>query len=74
MHWQCLPRDAQMVAVANSHWNRIVLFDKHAFGKATEVDDPNFQSVAFYERVAKHIEEGCKKIVEKLKGKEICYN
>lgn len=49
-------------------WDRIVLFDKLAFDKTTEVDDPHYQSVAFYERVAKHIEDGCKMIVAKLKG------
>ena len=46
-----------------SHWNRIVLFNKIAFGKDGKVEDPNFQSMAVYRNVAKHIEDGCKQLV-----------
>lgn len=50
-----------------SHWDRIVLFDFIAFGQDSEVEDPNYQTLAVYERVAKHIETGCRNIVEILK-------
>lgn len=51
-----------------SHWNRIILFDLLAFGQLNEVEDPALQSAAVIERVAKHIEEGCKNIVAKWKA------
>ena len=50
-----------------SHWDRIILFDLLAFGQICEVEDPCCQSPAVYERVAKHIEEGCKNIVANWK-------
>ena len=56
-------RDAITRVLDYSHWNRIVLFNKIAFGKDGKVEDPNFQSMAVYRNVAKHIEDGCKQLV-----------
>ena len=56
-------RDARTRVLDYSHWNRIVLFNKIAFGKDGKVEDPNFQSMAVYRNVAKHIEDGCKQLV-----------
>lgn len=50
-------------------WNRIILFDKLAFGTDDEVLDPSFQTEAVYRYVASHIEEGCKRIVSLWKNK-----
>lgn len=49
------------------HWDRIVMFDKIAFGTDTEVEDPHFQSAEIHNKVARHIEEGCKNLVESWK-------
>lgn len=58
-------RNAITKEVDYSHWNRIVLFDKLAFGTDTYVEDPHYQTATVYRRVAKHIEEGCKRLVKK---------
>ncbi|MGN1258112.1 MAG: hypothetical protein ACI4T0_04305, partial [Candidatus Limisoma sp.] len=50
-----------------SHWNRIVLFNKIALDEDGNVEDPYYQTAAVYRRVAKHIENGCKRLVEKWK-------
>lgn len=60
-------RNAITFELDYDHWNRIVLFNKIAFDNNEPVEDPNFQSAAVYERVARHIEEGCKRIVEQWK-------
>lgn len=57
-------RDAVTYELDYNHWNRIVLFNKIAFGKDEPVEDPHFQSLAVYKRVAQHIEKGCKRIVK----------
>lgn len=49
-----------------SHWDRIVLFNRIAFSTDQPVEDPHYQSLAVYERVARHIEEGCGHIVQQL--------
>lgn len=38
-----------------------------AFNIDEPVEDPHWQSTAVYERVAHHIEEGCKRLVEQWK-------
>ncbi len=48
-----------------SNWNRIVLFNKIAFDENGNVEDPHYQTVTVYRDVAKHIENGCKRLVEK---------
>lgn len=45
------------------HWNRIILFDELAFNQKTDVEDPRNMSEAVYARVASHIVEGCRNIV-----------
>ena len=50
-----------------SRWSRIVLFDQIAFGIPKPVEDPNGRSIEVYRRVAQHIEEGCRRIVEQWK-------
>ena len=59
-------RNAVTRVLDYGHWDCIVLFNKIAFGTDTPVEDPHFQSAAVYERVAQHIEEGCRHIVERL--------
>lgn len=49
------------------HWDRISLFDKIAFGTDGAVADPHYQTEAVYRSVARHIEEGCRLIVERLR-------
>lgn len=46
-----------------AHWDRIQPFNKLAFLTDDPVEDPHHQSPAVYERVARHIEEGCKRLV-----------
>ena len=58
-------RDAITRVLDNSHWNRIVLFNKIAFGEDGNVEDPHYQTAAVYRRVAQHIENGCKRLIEK---------
>ena len=48
-------------------WGRIVLFNKIAFGTDDSVEDPRCMSGEVYQRVAQHIEEGCRRIVEQWK-------
>lgn len=59
-------RDAITYELDYDHWDRIVLFNTIAFGTDEPVEDPHYQSLAVYKRVAQHIEEGCKHIVENL--------
>ena len=58
-------RDAITRVLDNSHWNRIVLFNKIAFDEDGNVEDPHYQTAAVYRRVAQHIEDGCKRLIEK---------
>ena len=58
-------RDAITRVLDNSHWNRIVLFNKIAFDEDGYVEDPHYQTAAVYRRVAQHIEDGCKRLIEK---------
>lgn len=58
-------RDAITRVLDSSHWDRIVLFDMIAFSQLTEVEDPCLQSDAVYDRVARHIIDGCLNIMEK---------
>ena len=50
-----------------SHWNRVAMFNKIAFDKDGNVEDPHYQTASVYRNVAKHIEKGCKQLVEKWK-------
>lgn len=45
------------------NWDRIVMFNKVAFGTDGAVADPHYQSDAVYRSVAKHIEEGCRRMI-----------
>ena len=58
-------RDAITRVLDYSHWNRIVLFNKIALDEDGNVEDPHYQTAAVYRRVAKHIEDGCRRLVEK---------
>ena len=58
-------RDAITRVLDYSHWNRIVLFNKIALDEDGNVEDPHYQTVAVYRRVARHIENGCNRLVEK---------
>ena len=51
-----------------AHWDRIVMFDKLAFGTDTAVMDPHYQSDAVYRSVASHIVEGCKRMIERWRN------
>lgn len=47
-----------------TNWDRIVLFDKLAFGTDIVVMDPHYQTNVVYRSVALHIEDGCKRMIE----------
>ena len=57
-------REAVTRVLDYSHWDRIVLFNKIAMDEDSSVDDPHYQTAAVYHSVAKHIEEGCRRLVE----------
>ena len=60
-------RDAVTRVLDYSNWNRIILFNKIALGIEGNVEDPHYQTSAMYRIVAQHIEDGCKRLVEKWK-------
>lgn len=60
-------RDAVTQVLDYSHWSRIVLFNKIAFGEDGNVEDPHYQTATVYRNVAKHIENGCKRLIDKWK-------
>lgn len=60
-------RDAITRVLDYSYWNKIVLFNKMAFDEDGNVEDPHYKTAAVYHRVAKHIENGCKRLVEQWK-------
>ena len=60
-------RDAVTRVLDYSHWSRIVLFNKIAFNEDGNVEDPHYQTATVYRNVAKHIENGCKRLVEQWK-------
>lgn len=60
-------RDAVTRVLDYSHWNRIVLFNKVALDEDGNVEDPHYQTATVYRNVAKHIETGCKRLIEKWK-------
>ena len=60
-------RDAVTRVLDYSHWSRIVLFNKIAFNEDSNVEDPHYQTATVYRNVAKHIENGCKRLVEQWK-------
>lgn len=60
-------RDALTRVLDYSHWNRIVLFNKIALDEDSNVEDPHYQTATVYRNVAKHIENGCKRLIEKWK-------
>lgn len=57
-------RNAVTRVLDYSHWNRIILFNQIAFGTSDDFTDPNYQTIAVYCHTARHIEEGCIRIVE----------
>lgn len=60
-------RDAVTRVLDFGHWNRIVLFNRIALNEDGNVEDPHYQTAAVYRRVARHIEDGCKRLVERWK-------
>ena len=60
-------RDAVTQVLDYSHWNRIVLFNQIALDEDGNVEDPHYQTATVYRNVAKHIENGCKRLVEQWK-------
>lgn len=60
-------RDAVTRVLDYGHWGRIVLFNKIAFDEEGNVEDPHYQTATVYRNVAKHIEEGCKRLVWRWK-------
>lgn len=59
-------RDSVTRVLDYSHWSRIVMFNKIALDEDGNVEDPHYQTATVYRKVAKHIENGCKRLVEKL--------
>ena len=60
-------RDAITRVLDYSYWSRIVLFNKIAFDEDGNVEDPHYQTAAVYRRVAQHIVNGCRRLVEQWK-------
>lgn len=60
-------RDAVIQVLDYSHWNRIALFNQIALDEDGNVEDPHYQIATVYRNVAKHIENGCKRLVEQWK-------
>ncbi|MGN0258183.1 MAG: hypothetical protein ACI4CA_07435 [Bacteroides sp.] len=60
-------RDAVTRVLDYSHWSRIVLFNQIALDNDGNVEDPHYQTAAVYRRVARHIENGCMRLVEEWK-------
>lgn len=60
-------RDAVTRVLDFGHWNRIVLFNRIALNEDGNVEDPHYQTAAVYRRVARHIEDGCKRLVGRWK-------
>lgn len=60
-------RDAVTRVLDYSNWNRIVLFNRIALDEDSNVEDPHYQTATVYRNVAKHIENGCKRLIEKWK-------
>ena len=58
-------RDAVTKVLDYSRWGKIVLFNKLAWDEDGNVEDPHYQTAAVYRRVAKHIEEGCRRLIGK---------
>ncbi len=56
-------RNAVTRVMDYDYWNRIVLFNRIAFGNDDAVEDPHYQTAAVYRRVAEHIEAGCMEII-----------
>ena len=67
-------RDAVTKVLDYSRWGKIVLFNKLAWDEDGNVEDPHYQTAAVYRRVAKHIEEGCRRLIGKwrLQPPESC--
>ena len=62
-------RDAVTRELDYGHWDRIGLFNRIALGEDGNVEDPHYQTATVYRHVAKHIENGCKHLVERWKEK-----
>lgn len=62
-----LHREAVMKVLDYGNWDRIVLFNRIALDTDDNVQDPFYQSADVYRRVAKQIENGCRKLTEKWK-------
>ena len=60
-------RDAITRVLDYSHWNRIALFNQLTLGEDGNVEDPNYHTAAVYRRVARHIENACKQLIEQWK-------
>lgn len=58
-------KDELTSVVDFGRWDRIVLFDELAYGQKSDVKDPYYMSEAVYARVAQHIVEGCRNIINK---------
>ena len=58
-------RDAITRVLDYSHWNKIVLFNKIALDEDGNVEDPHYQTATVYRNVAKHIENVCKRMIER---------
>ena len=52
----------------HEEWGKMYLFNEYCFGKQSEIEDPICGSTAQNEQVFQNIENGCRKIVEKLTG------
>lgn len=52
-----------MRLLAQSHWNRITLFNYYCFGESTDLPDPHYQTEYVYRTCFDIIERGCVQIL-----------
>ena len=59
-------RDLLTRVLDYDHWDRIRLFNQLAFDTNTDVDDPSSEREHIYRTIALHIEEGCRRILNRI--------
>ncbi|MBR3455565.1 MAG: hypothetical protein IKH26_09610 [Bacteroidaceae bacterium] len=66
-------RDLLTRVLDYDHWDRIRLFDQLAFDTNTDVDDSSSEREHIYRTTALHIEEGCRRILNRITKGESNY-
>ena len=66
-------RDLLTRVLDYDHRDRIRLFDQLSFDANTDVDDPSSEREHIYRTIALHIEEGCRRILNRITKDESNY-